>query len=103
MNWGKLYLNRRGPSYLANNFKKFVESLWEPKSSTKVYINSHKHFKTELNDLRSFRIQNRRNIIFSYLNINSIRYKFDNFKTIIIENLDVWCISESNFDMLNIY
>ena len=98
LNRGKLHLNRRGSSYLANNFKKFIESLWESKSSAKVYINSHKHLKTELNDLRSLRIQNPRNIIFSYLNINSIRYKFDNLKTIINENLDILCIAESKID-----
>ena len=80
LNQGKLHLNRRGSSYLANNFKKFIESLWEPKSSAKVYTDSHKHLKTELNGLRSLRIQNPCNIIFSYLNINSIRYKFDNLK-----------------------
>ena len=39
LNRGKLLLNRRGLSYLANNFKKFVKSLWEPKSLVKVYIN----------------------------------------------------------------
>ena len=27
LNRGKLHLNRRGSSYLANNFKKFIESL----------------------------------------------------------------------------
>ena len=27
LNQGKLHLNRRGSSYLANNFKKFIESL----------------------------------------------------------------------------
>ena len=53
---------------------------------------------SELNDLRSLRIQNPRNIIFSYLNINSIRYKFDNLKTIINENLDILCIAESKID-----
>ena len=72
--------------------------LWESKSSAKVYINSHKHLKTELNDLRSLRIQNPRNIIFSYLNINSIRYKFDNRKRVINENLDILCIAESKTD-----
>ena len=73
LNRGKFHLNRKGSTYLAHNFKKFIESLWESKSSAKVYINSHKHLKTELNDLRSLWIQNPRNIIFSYLNINSIR------------------------------
>ena len=95
MNQGKLHLNRRGSPYLANNFKKFVKSLWEAKSSSKVYINSHKHLKTELNDLRSFWVQNPLNITFSYLNINSIWHKFDNLKTIISENLDILCIAES--------
>ena len=32
------------------------------------------------------------------LNINSIRYKSDNLKTIINENLDILCISESKVD-----
>ena len=72
LNRGKHHLNRRGSSYLANNFKKFVESLWESKSSAKVYIDSHKHLKTELSDLRSLRIQNPRDIIFFIL-----KYKFD--------------------------
>ena len=61
-------------------------------------MNSHKHLITELNDLRSLRIQNLRNIIFSYLKINSIRYKFDNLKTIVNENLDILCIAESKMD-----
>ena len=39
LNRGKLLLNRRGLSYLANNFKKFIKSLSEPKSLVKVYIN----------------------------------------------------------------
>ena len=36
LNRGKLLLNRRGLSYLANSFKKFIKSLWEPKSLVKV-------------------------------------------------------------------
>ena len=95
LNRGKLHLNRRGSPSLANNFKKFVESLWESKSSAKVYWKSHKHLKIELNDLRSLRIRNPCNIIFSYLNLNSIRYKFDKPKTIINKNLDILCIAES--------
>ena len=35
---------------------------------------------------------------FSYLNINSIRYKFDNHKTIINENFHILCIAESKID-----
>ena len=57
LNRDKLHLNSRGWSCLANNSKKFVESLWESKSA-KVIINSHKHLKTELNGVRSLRLQN---------------------------------------------
>ena len=35
LNRGKLHLNRRGSSYLANNLKIFIESLWKSKSQLK--------------------------------------------------------------------
>ena len=88
LNWGELHLNRRGLSNQENNFKKIVESLWETRPLAKVYINSDKHLKADLNDLRSLQVQYPRNIISSCLNINSIWYKFDYPETIISENID---------------
>ena len=35
---------------------------------------------------------------FSYLNINSIRNKFDNLKLIIEENVDILCVAETKID-----
>ena len=70
LNKGKLHLNRRGSSYLANNFKKFVGSLWKSDPLTKVCQNTHKHPKISLDGLKSLWIHNDSNIIISYLNIN---------------------------------
>ena len=98
LNKGKLHLNRRGLSYLANNFKKFVGSLWKSDPLAKVYQNTHKHPKISLDGLKSLRTHNHSNIIISYLNINSIRNKFDDLKLIIDENVDILCIAETRID-----
>ena len=38
------------------------------------------------------------NVIFSYLNINSIRNRFDNLKLIIDEHVDILCVLETKID-----
>ena len=43
-------------------------------------------------------MHNHSNIIVSYLNINSIRNKFDNLKLIIDQNVDILCIAETKID-----
>ena len=98
LNKGKLHLNRRGSSYLANNFKKFVGSLSKSDPLAKVCQNIHKHPKVSLDGLKSLRIHNHSNIIVSYLSINSIRNKFDDLKLIIDENVDILCIGETKID-----
>ena len=47
---------------------------------------------------KSLRIHNHSNITFSYLNIYSIRKKFDDLKLIINENVDILCIAETKID-----
>ena len=51
-----------------------------------------------IDGLKSLRIHNHSNIIFSYLNINSIRKKFDDLKLIINENVDILRIAETKID-----
>ena len=51
-----------------------------------------------LDGLKSLRIHNHSNITFSYLNINSIRKKFDDLKVIVYENVDILCIAETKID-----
>ena len=60
--------------------------------------NTHKHSKISLDGLKCLRIRSHSNIIISYLNINSIRNKFDDIKLIIDENVDILCITETKTD-----
>ena len=49
-------------------------------------------------ELKSHQIRNYSNVIFSYLNINSIRNKFDNLKLIIYEHVGILCVTETKTD-----
>ena len=80
------------------DFKKFVGSLRESTPLPKVCQYTHKHPKVSLDELRSLRICNHKNIIISYLNIRSIRNKFDDLKLIIDESADILCIAETKID-----
>ena len=51
-----------------------------------------------LNKLRDFRVKNKENLIVSYLNINSIRNKFESLKTVVCNNLDIITIAETKLD-----
>ena len=48
--------------------------------------------------LRNLRSKNAGNIIFSYLNINSTRSKFENLCELVAGNVDILCIAETKLD-----
>ena len=48
--------------------------------------------------LSNSRLKNPKNVIFSYLNINSIRNKFENLQEVIKENVDILAIAETKID-----
>ena len=98
LNEGKLHLNRRGSSFLANNFKKFVNALWISEPLSKICPNIHEHPMNSLDGIKSLRIHNHSNITLSYLNINSIRNKLDDLKLILNENVDILCLAETKID-----
>ena len=83
---------------MPNNFKKFVNSLWIWDPFPKIYQRTHEHPTNSLAELKSLGIRNHRNDIFSYLNINSIRNKFDNLKVIIDEHVGILSVAESIID-----
>ena len=87
LNRSKLHLNRRGLSFFANNFNKFVNSLWKSNPFAEICQRTPEHPTNSLAELKFLRIRNHNNVIFSYLNINSIRNKFDNLKLIIDDML----------------
>ena len=49
-------------------------------------------------DLKLFRLKYPRNVIISYININSIRNKFSGFSEMIGENVDILVIAETKID-----
>ena len=51
-----------------------------------------------LDGLKSLRMHNHSNITLSYLNINSIRKRFDDLKLIVNENVDILCIAETKIE-----
>ena len=45
--------------------------------------------------LKPLRYENPSNVVFSFLNINSIRYKFENLKFSCMDNMDILLIGET--------
>ena len=94
LSFKKLHLNKKGNSYLANNFLDFLHSFWFGKSlpaSPKTLVSS-------LEGLYNLRAFYPKNIILSYINVNSIRNKLDDLKFLLGKSLDIICISETKLD-----
>ena len=53
-----------------------------------------------MSHLRNLRSKTAGNITFSYLNINSIRDKFENHCELVAGNVDILCIAETKLDPL---
>ena len=51
-----------------------------------------------MSHLRNLRPKNVGNIFFSYLNINSIRSKFENLCELVARNVHILCIAETKLD-----
>ena len=49
-------------------------------------------------DIKNLKLKHPTNISCAYLNINSIRNKFDNLKNMIEQNIDILCIAETKLD-----
>ena len=78
-----------------------VSTLWMV-PSLKLNKETHEHPTNSLAKLKSLRIRNHSNAIFSYLNISSIRNKSDNLKPIIDEIVDILCVAETKIDISSI-
>ena len=78
-----------------------VSTLWMV-PSLKLTKETHEHPTNSLAKLKSLRIRNHSNAIFSYLNISSIRNKFDDLKPIIDEIVDILCVAETKIDISSI-
>ena len=54
--------------------------------------------RSDISEMKNLRLNNPINIIFSYLNINSVRNKFKNMSSLISENIDILIKAETKLD-----
>ena len=98
----KLHLNKRETSLLIKNFSKAVNSVWLTKENDSGEVlnltNSSSASFPRVSYLRNLRSKNAGNIIFSYLNLNSIRKKFENLCELVAGNVDIICIAETKLN-----
>ena len=105
LNKGKLHLNRTGTAYLAKNIRNTINNIWilenesEEESSDSTNRQSFSDENNIKDTLQNYRVNDTKNVIFSYLNINSIRNKFDRLQEIIGQNIDILTMSETKLNM----
>ena len=107
LNRGKLHLNRQGTSILAADFRKSLVNsgsvdknfLNNDESLDSICFNLNTSNEADFTDnLRLNGFKYSKNIIFSHLNINSIKNKFENLKEVVSNHVDILVISETKID-----
>ena len=101
LNRSKLHLNKNGTSLLIKIFSSELCLTHKRKNDNDEVLNlanSSIVSFSSMSHLRNLRSKNAGNIIFSYLNINSIRNKFENLCELVAGNVDILCIAETKLD-----
>ena len=96
LTYKQLHLNRKDNSYLTNSFLDYLARVCKEQSL--VVSKSRDGFTKKV--LHSLRKQYPQNTIISYLNINSIRNKFNVLKLLVSDSVDVLCIVEPRLVVL---
>ena len=104
LNRSKLHLDKSRTSLLIKNFSKAVNSVWLINKNDNGEVlnltNSSIISFSRVSQSRNLRSKNTGNIIFSYLNINSIRNKFENLCELVAGNVEILCIAETKLALL---
>ena len=104
LNRGKLDLNRKRAVALAKNLCRFLRSLpvdWIIFGLEGAFVRDEVNSldnHSDISEMKSLRLKNPKNITFSYLNINSVRNKFKNMSSLILENADILIVAEVKLD-----
>ena len=93
LNRSKLHLNKSGTSLQIKTFSKIVNSIWiiskNDNNQVLNLLNSSIVSFSRVSDLPKLRSKNADNIIFCYLNINSIRNRFENLCELVAGNVNI--------------
>ena len=81
-----------------SNIKSSIYHYWSSTNSRKIDITNLSLCKDIDQILFDLKSNNPSNLNFAYLNINSVRNKFENFKEIINGNVDIFTIAETKLD-----
>ena len=101
LNNSKLHLNKKGTQRLTKNILSSLDNIWYAKTHnigcdiTNRQLSASTSIAKELKELR---IENPLNLIFSYLNINSIRNKLSDLQQVICDSVDILTIAETKID-----
>ena len=100
LNKGKLHLNRKGTAAPAKSLFRFVRSLsvdWIITGREVAFIRDEVNSldnHSDISETKNLCLKNPKNIIFLYLNINSVRSKFKNMSSLI----DILIVAETKLD-----
>ena len=98
----KLHLNKSETALLVKDFLQALKPNWSCSFNDSVAnktTNSTSANNTSIvSHLRNLRTKNPKNIIFSYISINSIRNKFDNLCDMISKNVGILSVTETKLD-----
>ena len=99
LNKSKLHLNQKGIITLCQNIRKSLYDYWSSLThSQKIDITNPSVSKDIDQVLFDLRCKNPSNLNFAYLNINSVRNKFENLIEIINGNVDIFTIAETKLN-----
>ena len=94
----KLHLNHKGTNILCQNIKNSIYHYRSSMNNCKIDIPNLSLSKDIDQILFDLKTNSPSNLNFAYLDINSVRYKFENFKEIINSNVDIFTIAETKLD-----
>ena len=98
MNNSKLHLNHKRTNILCQNIKNSIYHYWISTNSREIDITDLSLPKDIDQILFDLKANNTSNLNFAYLNINSVRTNFENFKEIINENVDIFTIAKTKLN-----
>ena len=96
-------MNRKGTNLFTKNIYKSFSSrfewnaIWYPTITDSLNQPSlNQNIPSE--KLKELRLDNPKNLTFSYLNINSVRNKFDSLQEIVMGKVDILIVAETKID-----
>ena len=90
-----------GTALLSRNIANVLKYIWYAFNSDGEFIDTKISANGEasgMDSLKIVRLQSPKNIIFSYININSIRNKFGTLCSLILSHVDILSIAETKLD-----